>query len=82
MPREPAAAAAAEDVVARLGTDEATGLTGEEAARRLKLYGPNLVADHPLVRFPRSPSLFLLPYLISTTLWKGRGEERRGREQD
>ncbi|KAF2910907.1 hypothetical protein DAI22_11g137100 [Oryza sativa Japonica Group] len=45
MPREPAAA---EDVVARLGTDEATGLTGEEAARLLKLYGPNLVADHPL----------------------------------
>uniref|UniRef100_A0A0E0F5V0 Uncharacterized protein n=1 Tax=Oryza meridionalis TaxID=40149 RepID=A0A0E0F5V0_9ORYZ len=48
MPREPAAAAAAEDVVARLATDEATGLTREEAARRLKLYGPNLVADHPL----------------------------------
>uniref|UniRef100_A0A0E0BJ58 Uncharacterized protein n=1 Tax=Oryza glumipatula TaxID=40148 RepID=A0A0E0BJ58_9ORYZ len=48
MPREPASAAAAEDVVARLGTDEATGLTREEAARRLKLYGPNLVADHPL----------------------------------
>lgn len=50
MSREPAAAAEAEDVVARLGTDEATGLTEEEAARRLKLYGPNLVvAHHPQV---------------------------------
>uniref|UniRef100_A0A0E0J1Y3 Uncharacterized protein n=1 Tax=Oryza nivara TaxID=4536 RepID=A0A0E0J1Y3_ORYNI len=48
MPREPAAAAAAEDVVARLGTDETTGLTGEEAARRLKLYGPNLAGGRLL----------------------------------
>jgi Ca2+-transporting ATPase len=66
MSREPAAAAEAEDVVARLGTDEATGLTEEEAARRLKLYGPNLVvAHHPQVRFvPPSlplPVSFLLP---------------------
>ena len=39
-----------EDVLRRLGTDEATGLTEEEAARRLKLYGPNLVVHHLQVR--------------------------------
>jgi hypothetical protein len=38
------------DVLRRLCTDEATGLTEEEAARRLKLYGPNLVVNHLQVR--------------------------------
>ena len=37
-----------EYVLRRLGTDEENGLTEEEAARRLKLYGPNLVVDHLL----------------------------------
>ncbi|KAL6646119.1 hypothetical protein ACP70R_017727 [Stipagrostis hirtigluma subsp. patula] len=38
-----------EEVLRRLGTDEATGLTEEEAARRLKAYGPNIVVHRPKV---------------------------------
>lgn len=38
-----------EEVLRCLDTDESTGLTEEEAVRRLKVYGPNLVVDHPQV---------------------------------
>ncbi|CAO2169581.1 unnamed protein product [Urochloa humidicola] len=38
-----------DELMRRLGTDEATGLTEEEAARRLKVCGPNLVVHHPQV---------------------------------
>uniref|UniRef100_A0A0D9XS60 Cation-transporting P-type ATPase N-terminal domain-containing protein n=1 Tax=Leersia perrieri TaxID=77586 RepID=A0A0D9XS60_9ORYZ len=45
MPKS-ARARADDDVLGRLGTDESTGLTEEEAARRLKAYGPNIVLHH------------------------------------
>ncbi|KAL6661227.1 hypothetical protein ACP70R_000611 [Stipagrostis hirtigluma subsp. patula] len=38
---------AQEEVLRRLGTDETTGLTEEEAARRLQVYGPNFVVHRP-----------------------------------
>ncbi|MEW5905470.1 MAG: cation-translocating P-type ATPase [Elusimicrobiota bacterium] len=45
----------AEEAVSRLGTDAAAGLTGEEAAARLRERGPNLLREKP----PRSPWLIL-----------------------
>ncbi|MDQ6927288.1 MAG: magnesium-translocating P-type ATPase [Actinomycetota bacterium] len=53
------------DVLARLGTEE-TGLSAEEAARRLKNVGPNVLASHRvtvlgvLLRQLRNPLLILL----------------------
>ncbi|XP_062191332.1 plasma membrane ATPase 1-like [Phragmites australis] len=53
---------AEEEAVRFLGTNEATGLTEEEAAaRRLKVYGPNIVDHHPQpLSFP-----YLAPYELA-----------------
>ncbi len=54
------------DVLQGFGTDERTGLTSEEASRRLAADGPNAVRDHGasaadvLLRQVRSPLLLLL----------------------
>jgi Cation transporter/ATPase, N-terminus len=60
-----AAALPAEDVLARLGSS-AAGLSGDEAARRLRAVGPNAVRSHRARALPvlmnqlRSPLLVLL----------------------
>jgi hypothetical protein len=47
-----------EEVLRRLGTGEKAGLTAEEAARRLRVHGPNVVSrSHQVRAHSLSPSL-------------------------
>jgi Mg2+-importing ATPase len=65
-----AAAASAEDVLARLGSG-AQGLSGEEAARRLVLYGPNVLRSHgarPLEVLVRQLKSYLLLLLVGAAV--------------
>jgi Ca2+-transporting ATPase len=45
--------APAEEVLDKLGTDTASGLSGEEAARRLEVHGPNRPAREPRPQYLR-----------------------------
>jgi Mg2+-importing ATPase len=73
-----AATSAGSDVEAELQTDQVSGLSSAEAARRLTTYGPNAVRDHRaravdvLLRQLRSPLLLLL--FGTATLSFGLGE--------
>jgi len=51
-----------EEVLRRLGTAEEAGLTDNEAARRLRLHGPNVVV---LSHHVRLHSGSLLPHVVS-----------------
>lgn len=54
MKADEAAKLSIEEVLRRLGTDPNRGLSSEEAARRLREYGPNEIPEkkvHPAVRF-------------------------------
>jgi hypothetical protein len=54
-----------EEVLRRLGTAEEAGLTDNEAARRLRLHGPNVVV---LSHHVRLHSGSLLPHPLSIPL--------------
>lgn len=56
-----------EEVMGRLATGEKAGLTGDEAARRLRVYGPNIVVRSHDVRTNALLCFFLfLSYLHYT----------------
>src|SRR5690349_13865417 len=73
---EPAAALPAGQALARLGSTP-SGLTGDEAARRLAAVGPNALTRHGarpldvLARQLRSPLLLLLVVAALTSLFVG-----------
>ena len=54
-----------EEAIRRLASDRDTGLSAEEAARRLQLYGPNQMPQpHPKSAFARLLAQFLAPLVL------------------
>ena len=75
-----AAALGADEVLARLGTG-AKGLTADEAARRLRVAGPNAVRSYRARAWPvlrsqlRSPLLLLLAVTALLSAFLGQGSD-------
>ena len=58
--------ASTEDVVAKLATNTASGLTQDEAASRLERYGPNAIEEKRVSPFTRFLAFFWgpIPWMI------------------